>query len=91
MVLTSLKACGGNGLGQGFDSLQLHETKNENRKIMPTYNFICSTCGAGFTVIQPLSENIPQPKCKVCGIVMDRVFGVASVQFKGTGWGKDKN
>jgi len=58
---------------------------------MPTYNFICSACGATFTVIQPLSELIPEPKCNVCGIVMDRVFGVASVQFKGTGWGKDKN
>ena len=58
---------------------------------MPTYKFICPKCEATFTVIQPLNENIPDPICKVCRLIMNRVFGVSSVQFKGSGWGRDKN
>lgn len=56
---------------------------------MPTYEFSCPKCGASFTAIQPLSEAIPKPKCKVCKIPLERIFGLQTVIFKGSGWAKN--
>jgi len=56
---------------------------------MPSYNFVCPECGATFIVVQALSADIPKPKCKVCKIELIRVFGIQTIKFNGTGWGKD--
>lgn len=56
---------------------------------MPTYQFSCPKCEAGFTAIQSLSESTPEPECKVCKVKMVRVYGVQTIIFRGSGWAKN--
>ena len=56
---------------------------------LPTYEYKCSN-GHSFSVIEPImNTHKPPKKCKVCKEDLVRVFGSPSVQFKGTGWGKN--
>ena len=58
---------------------------------MPTYSYTCPKCDLVQTETFSINIELPIPTCPNCKEPMQRVFGVASVQFKGTGWGRDKN
>lgn len=50
---------------------------------------MCSN-GHNLVVSKPIGEDLVVPeKCEECGDNLVRVFGSPSVQFKGSGWGKD--
>jgi putative FmdB family regulatory protein len=54
---------------------------------MPTYDYSCTTCdNQTVTVSRALTEAEQRPICIGCGNRMARVFGLASVSFKGTGF-----
>lgn len=56
---------------------------------MPIYEYECSN-GHSLVVSQPIGEDLVVPeKCVECGENLVRLFGVPSVRFKGSGWGKD--
>jgi putative FmdB family regulatory protein len=57
---------------------------------MPAYDFRCTECEATATIAIRLTEDLTAPVCVNCSVSMVRVYGVAAVTFKGTGWGKDK-
>jgi predicted nucleic acid-binding Zn ribbon protein len=53
---------------------------------IPVYDFKCE-CGKTSTITVGLKE-VDGFRCTcICGKVMQRVFGVGAVTFKGTGWG----
>ena len=58
---------------------------------MPTYSYKCSKCDESASETLSIQEVAITPSCSKCDIPMNRVFGVASIQFKGSGWGRDKN
>jgi putative FmdB family regulatory protein len=53
---------------------------------MPTYEYQCPECQTEETVVRRLNEKETKPLCE-CGKTMVRVFGIAAVTFKGSGWG----
>jgi putative FmdB family regulatory protein len=53
---------------------------------MPTYEYQCPECQTEETIVRRLNEKEIKPVCE-CGAKMTRVFGIAAVTFKGTGWG----
>lgn len=54
---------------------------------MPTYDYICESCGYEFEQFQPITAN-PLRKCPECGrIKLKRLIGAGSgVIFKGSGF-----
>lgn len=56
---------------------------------MPTYEYQCSTCDTTITQVKDLSQANTNPVCVNCQKEMERVFGLQTIIFKGTGWGKD--
>jgi len=58
---------------------------------MPIYHYKCSKCDATQTETFSINVELTAPNCPQCKTVMDRIFNVASIQFKGSGWGRDKN
>lgn len=52
---------------------------------MPTYEYVCETCGHRFDVRQSFSDG-PVTSCPECTGGVRRVFHPAGVIFKGSGW-----
>ena len=52
---------------------------------MPIYEYVCTSCGDHFDVIQRLSDQ-PLTECKLCKGKIRKVLGAPALQFKGTGW-----
>lgn len=56
---------------------------------LPVYEYKCSNGHVQiFTESIQVEHKVPE-KCEKCGEDLVRLFGTPSVQFKGTGWGKD--
>lgn len=63
--------------------------KRKKMIYLPIYEYECSN-GHNLVVSQPIGEDLVVPeKCGECGENLVRLFGVPSVRFKGSGWGKD--
>ena len=56
---------------------------------MPAYEYRCTECDATATVSVRITDTPNPPVCANCTVSMVRVYGLAAVTFKGTGWGKD--
>jgi putative FmdB family regulatory protein len=53
---------------------------------MPTYEYLCSSCGHAFERFQSMTE-APVKKCPECGKRVKRLMsGGAGILFKGTGF-----
>jgi putative FmdB family regulatory protein len=53
---------------------------------MPTYEYLCETCEAGFECYLPMSQcSDPQP-CPECGALGKRVLSMPNFVLKGDGW-----
>jgi putative FmdB family regulatory protein len=58
---------------------------------MPTYEYECRSCGAGFDVFQSMSED-PLKVCPSCGKdVRRKINGGTGIIFKGSGFYKNDN
>jgi putative FmdB family regulatory protein len=56
---------------------------------MPTYEYVCSSCGADFDVFQSMSD-APLKVCPTCGnAVRRKINGGTGVIFKGSGFYKN--
>ncbi|MDR0643377.1 MAG: hypothetical protein LBG05_00485, partial [Treponema sp.] len=54
--------------------------------IMPTYEYVCKSCGSSFEVFQNIKDE-PLKRCCECGQEIRRVInGGGGVIFKGTGF-----
>jgi putative FmdB family regulatory protein len=52
---------------------------------MPTYEYVCKSCGANFEVFQSFSDK-PLKKHKECGGQLQKVFHARGIVFKGSGF-----
>jgi putative FmdB family regulatory protein len=53
---------------------------------MPTYEYVCSSCGADFDVFQSMSD-APLKVCPTCGnAVRRKINGGTGIIFKGSGF-----
>jgi putative FmdB family regulatory protein len=52
---------------------------------MPTYEYVCQSCGTHVEVYQRFSEE-PLTECGVCGGPLRKVFHPAGILFKGPGF-----
>ena len=52
---------------------------------MPTYEYLCRTCGHQFEAVQSFSE-APLTICDECGGELRKVFAVPAISFKGSGF-----
>jgi putative FmdB family regulatory protein len=52
---------------------------------MPTYEYLCQTCGTRFEVWQKMSDD-PLTTCQACGGPVRRVLYPAGIVFKGGGF-----
>ena len=52
---------------------------------MPTYEYVCASCGNHFDTVQSFSEP-PLERCEICGGQLRRVFHPAGILFKGSGF-----
>lgn len=57
---------------------------------MPTYEYLCETCGSRFEVWQRMSED-PLTECPTCQGHVRRVLYPAGIVFKGSGFYKTDN
>lgn len=55
---------------------------------MPTYEYLCKTCGHRFDVWQSFSDD-PLTVCPNCGAEIHRVLFPAGIVFKGSGFYKN--
>jgi len=53
---------------------------------VPTYDYICTSCGHEMEVIH--SVHGEGPACPKCGAHMRKAIGPLAVHFKGTGWAR---
>ena len=53
---------------------------------MPTYDYICTSCGHEMEVIH--SVHGEGPACPKCGAHMRKAIAPLAVHFKGTGWAR---
>src|SRR6266536_6606180 len=54
-------------------------------RTMPTYEYVCQSCGTHVEVYQRFSEE-PLTECGVCGGPLRKVFHPAGILFKGPGF-----
>ena len=55
---------------------------------MPRYDYRCSECGAESVVHMSIKDYVEKKYCTFCkSMGIKRIYSVASVQFKGAGWG----
>lgn len=52
---------------------------------MPTYEYICRSCGHTFDIVQSMSDE-PLMICPECGGELRKVFGAPAISFKGSGF-----
>src|SRR6266545_3581849 len=52
---------------------------------MPTYEYVCQSCGTHVEVFQRFSDE-PLTECGVCGGPLRKVFHAAGILFKGPGF-----
>ncbi|HEY3210256.1 MAG TPA: FmdB family zinc ribbon protein [Actinomycetota bacterium] len=52
---------------------------------MPTYEYVCQSCGTHVEVYQRFNEE-PLTECGVCGGPLRKVFHPAGILFKGSGF-----
>ena len=52
---------------------------------MPTYEYVCQSCGTHIEVYQRFSDE-PLTECGVCGGPLRKVFHPAGILFKGSGF-----
>ena len=52
---------------------------------MPTYEYLCKSCGKTIEVFQSFSDK-PLKKCKECGGGLQKVFHARGIVFKGGGF-----
>ena len=52
---------------------------------MPTYEYLCRSCGDRMEVVQSFSDD-PLTVCEACGGELRKVFSAAGLIFKGSGW-----
>lgn len=52
---------------------------------MPTYEYVCTSCGRRFELLQSFSDD-PLETCGECGGRLRRVFHPVGVMFKGSGF-----
>lgn len=58
---------------------------------MPTYLYECKTCEQKVSVSRAITDQEIPPICIECAKPMLKQYGLTGINFKGTGWGKDKN
>jgi len=56
---------------------------------LPVYEYKCVNEHTEIVTISIQDEHKVPEKCGQCGENLVRLFGTPSLQFKGTGWGKD--
>ena len=57
---------------------------------LPAYEYKCPN-GHTTIITEPIANEHKAPKkCRQCKENLVRLFGSPSIQFKGTGWGKDQ-
>ncbi|HET7028204.1 MAG TPA: zinc ribbon domain-containing protein [Candidatus Limnocylindrales bacterium] len=56
---------------------------------MPTYDYLCSSCGRRVEIVHPIQGGPPEA-CPSCGAVatLRKSFAPPTILFKGTGWAK---
>jgi putative FmdB family regulatory protein len=54
---------------------------------VPTYEYVCKSCGRSFEVFQSFTEEALST-CEVCGGELKKVFGNIGITFKGSGFYK---
>jgi putative FmdB family regulatory protein len=70
-------------LGESIKKFFLFEKGGEK---MPTYDYVCDSCGHSFEKLQSMSEK-PLKKCPECGENLRRVIGPGvGIIFKGSGF-----
>jgi putative FmdB family regulatory protein len=52
---------------------------------MPTYEYVCRSCGHLFEVVQSMRDD-PLTECPQCGGVLRKVFAPPAISFKGSGF-----
>jgi putative FmdB family regulatory protein len=52
---------------------------------MPTYSYLCDSCGHDFETVQRFADD-PLTECPACGSRIRRVIQPVGVVFKGSGW-----
>jgi len=52
---------------------------------MPTYEYVCRSCGRMFEIVQSMSDP-PLTICDVCGGELRKVFTAPAISFKGSGF-----
>jgi putative FmdB family regulatory protein len=57
----------------------------EGDQRMPTYEYLCKTCGHHFERVQRFSD-APLTECPQCSGEIRRVIHPAGIVFKGSGW-----
>jgi putative FmdB family regulatory protein len=54
---------------------------------MPTYEYVCKSCGARLEIVQSFSDEALR-ECTSCGGELKKVFGSVGIVFKGSGFYK---
>ena len=52
---------------------------------MPTYEYVCKSCGEHLEVVQSFRDE-PLRECPVCGGELRKVFSPVGISFKGSGF-----
>jgi putative FmdB family regulatory protein len=58
---------------------------NEEKTLMPTYQYRCTTCGEDLEAVQKFTD-APLTVCPSCGGHLRKVFNAVGVVFKGSGF-----
>jgi putative FmdB family regulatory protein len=56
---------------------------------MPTYKYHCVDCSESKIMIFEINAEHTIPLCPKCEKPMVRLFGLQTIRFIGSGWGKD--
>ena len=52
---------------------------------MPTYEYVCRSCGHLFEIVQAMRDD-PLTECPECGGELRKVFAPPAISFKGSGF-----
>ena len=55
------------------------------RRAMPTYEYVCKSCGHLFEIVQSMRDD-PLTECPECGGELRKVFAPPAISFKGSGF-----